>query len=97
MPPTGRAFVEDGVDTWTIGVGGVTVDGDGEGVRARLTAGDGTMAVRTSETTVYARAANSVFRTTMLQGNGETYQVLGVGHQGLLDVAHLLPWRAYPE
>lgn len=49
------------------------------------------------ETTVEAREIDPEFREITLRRFDSTCPVSGVDHSGLLDVAHVLSWRDYPE
>lgn len=51
----------------------------------------------TYETTTVARSVDPAFRETVLRRYDNTCPVSGVDHPGLLDVAHVLPWRSYPD
>jgi len=51
----------------------------------------------TYETVVQARAVDPEFRATVLARYDRTCPVSGVDHPGLIDVAHVLPWRDYPD
>jgi len=46
---------------------------------------------------VHARVVDPEFRATVLARYEATCPVSGVDHPGLLDVAHVLSWRDYPE
>jgi putative restriction endonuclease len=49
------------------------------------------------EATVHARAVDPEFRATVLSRHDRTCPVSGVDHPRLLDVAHVLSWRDYPD
>ncbi|WP_221621740.1 HNH endonuclease, partial [Halocatena pleomorpha] len=79
----GRQFVEDAVVDWA--------DTDeSPPPNAELRAG-------TYETTVHARTVDPEFRATVLARYDQTCPLSGVDQPGLLDVAHVLSWRDYPE
>lgn len=79
----GRRFAEAAVEEWAKPPS-VSDDSDG-------------MSAGTYETTVQVRAVDPEFRATVLSRYESTCPVSGVDHRGLLDVAHVLPWRDYPE
>ena len=56
-----------------------------------------TLSTDTYETVVQARSVDAEFRATVLSRYDWTCPVSGVDHQGLLDVAHVLPWSDYPD
>ncbi|RRJ27585.1 HNH endonuclease, partial [Halocatena pleomorpha] len=79
----GRQFVEDAVVDWA--------DTDeSPPANTGLSAG-------TYETTVHARTVDPEFRATVLARYDQTCPLSGVDQPGLLDVAHVLSWRDYPE
>ncbi|MGQ3722727.1 HNH endonuclease [Natrialba aegyptia] len=81
----GYHFIDEAVETWA---GSTTVD---DAVTADpMTAG-------TYETTVEARSIDPEFRAIALSQFDQTCPVSGVDYPALLDVAHILPWTAYPE
>lgn len=49
------------------------------------------------ETTAAARSISAAFRDGILNRYDHTCPVSGVDHDALLDVAHVLPWSAFPE
>lgn len=49
------------------------------------------------ETTVQARTVDPEFRVTVLSRYDQTCPVSTMDHPGLLDVAHVLSWRDYPD
>lgn len=51
----------------------------------------------TSVPSVHARSVDPEFRATVLSRHDRTCPISGVDHPGLLDVAHVLSWRDYPE
>ena len=51
----------------------------------------------TYETAVHARAVDPEFRAMVLSRHDRTCPVSGVDHPRLLDVAHVLSWRDYPD
>lgn len=51
---------------------------------------------RTYETAVQARSMPVAFREAALEWYGSRCPVSGVDHEGLLDVAHVLPWSEHP-
>ena len=52
---------------------------------------------KTYETTVQARSMPVAFREAALSWYDSQCPVSGVDHDGLLDVAHVLPWNDHPE
>ena len=58
---------------------------------------ESSMAAETYETTVTARAIDPEFREVTLRRFNSTCPISGVDHSSLLDVAHVLSWRDYPE
>ncbi|RRJ34227.1 HNH endonuclease [Halocatena pleomorpha] len=58
---------------------------------------DDELRTSTYETTVHARAVDPEFRATVLARYDQTCPLSGVDQPGLLDVAHVLSWRDYPE
>lgn len=52
---------------------------------------------RTYETTVQGRSLPVAFRDAALAWYGSRCPVSGVDREGLLDVAHVLPWSDHPE
>ena len=48
-------------------------------------------------TTVGARSLSSAFRELILDKYGSQCPISGVDYDGLLDVAHVLPWSEYPK
>lgn len=52
---------------------------------------------RTYETTVQARSMPAAFREAALEWYDSCCPVSGVDHEGLLDVAHILPWSDHPD
>ncbi|SIS19649.1 HNH endonuclease [Natronorubrum thiooxidans] len=81
----GRQFTDTAVETWA-----ETATSAASNTTDPMTAG-------TYETTVEARAIDPEFRATALARFDQTCPVSGVDHPGLLDVAHVLSWRDYPE
>jgi putative restriction endonuclease len=79
----GREFVESAVEAWA--------DTEPTSEQSDQFSAD------TYRTTTYARAVDPEFRATVLSRYDETCPVSGVDHPGLLDVAHVLPWREYPD
>lgn len=49
------------------------------------------------DTSVTSRVMDPEFRQTVLARYGSTCPISRVDHPHLLDVAHILPWHAYPE
>ncbi len=80
----GRQFIENAVETWAD-----TGPRDSDSTDS-MTAG-------TYETAVEARTIDPEFRATALARFDRVCPVSGVDHPGLLDVAHVLSWRDYPE
>jgi putative restriction endonuclease len=58
---------------------------------------ESSMAAETYETTVTERAIDPEFREVTLRRFNSTCPISGVDHSSLLDVAHVLSWRDYPE
>lgn len=81
----GRAFTESAVEQWAD-----TTDPSASAPQGEFTAG-------TYETTTVARSVDPEFRATVLSRHDETCPVSKVDHPALLDVAHVLPWRDYPD
>lgn len=52
---------------------------------------------REYETTVGARSLPAAFRQAVIERYEATCPVSGVDHEGLLDVAHVLPWSDFPD
>lgn len=52
---------------------------------------------RTYETTVQARSLPVAFRDAALSWYDSRCPISGVDHEGLLDVAHVLPWSDHPN
>jgi putative restriction endonuclease len=84
LTDAGRAFVERAVAEWA----------ESDWTPSLSDAG---MRAGTYETTVHARSVDPEFRATVLSRHDRTCPVSGVDHPGLLDVAHILSWREYPE
>lgn len=80
----GRQFVETAVAEWA----------DSEWSPSE---GDSEYTAGTYETTVHARAVDPEFRASVLSRHDRTCPVSGVDHPRLLDVAHVLSWRDYPD
>jgi len=83
LTDAGRGFVEGAVEEWA----------DSEWTPSH----GAEFSASTYETTSYARAVDPEFRATVLSRYDRTCPVSGVDHPGLLDVAHVLSWRDYPE
>jgi putative restriction endonuclease len=83
LTEAGREFVESAVEAWA----------DTE----PLSEQSDQFSADTYRTTTDARAVDPEFRATVLSRYDETCPVSGVDHPGLLDVAHVLPWREYPD
>jgi len=84
LTEAGFEFVESAVADWA------DSDWTPAGEETEMRAG-------TYETTVHVRSVDPEFRATVLARYDRTCPVSGVDHPGLLDVAHVLPWREYPE
>jgi len=80
----GRQFVEDAITEWA------NTEWTAEASEDGMTAG-------TYETIAHARAVDPEFRATVLSRYDQTCPVSGVGHPGLIDVAHVLSWSDYPD
>jgi putative restriction endonuclease len=80
----GQQFVENAVAEWADSEWSPSKD------ELEYTAG-------TYETTVHARAVDPEFRATVLSRHDRTCPISGVDHPRLLDVAHVLSWRDYPD
>lgn len=75
---------EDAVEAWA----------DAEWTAAET---DETVTAGIYDTVTHARAIDPEFRATVLSRYDTTCPVSGVDHPGLLDVAHVLSWRDYPD
>jgi putative restriction endonuclease len=83
LTEAGREFVESAVEAWA--------DTEPASEQSDQFSAD------TYQTTTDARAVDPEFRATVLSRYDETCPVSGVDHPRLIDVAHILPWREYPN